>query len=996
MGFTIAVHIPGGVRIAVLGGLLEAVDDRDHSVRPCADVDVLQLDPAVQPAVDVDLAEPAADIDRAIRRGTDDAPVQVHQAAAGGIDVIDHDAAVGHVVMGADLARPGIGPEQVFRDPDQSAAGLVLFGQPLLQLRRVVDVQRPVGAGAGADPAVDVDVPRFDEDLLAAERAVAGIPGHVRVGIVVRNRAVHVAVAQEWNQWHGGAYALVILVTGGECAERSTQAAVLGVVLAPVGAVQAAAEQHQAVAGTVAVAVVQGGPVVDLVVQIEQRIRIELRVGNHHDREVGIGNPAVSQASEQAMAQREAPVRHRVGAAEPVGIAVGEGNHAVGRMHVLLRRIDRPKLADGAMVAAQFNAAGNVVDVLHGHQHRRAGIVAPGVVEFHRRHAAGRRLGDLDIAGAAGSANEVDVAARVVRDLDRAHQQVAVALVDHLDAGVALGVHRAAAGNAGAVQEHIAARCKHRREHPGAAVFAIVDHVRQRLQRHAAVGGGVAAAQAVEEVSGVEAAQPERIDRQPGQLLQVAGAVDPDLQLVVAAGHHVAIDDDGPGGVTVGIAAALGHRDEAELVAAADAVRRQVQCGFRRADGHVAGAEHLAVLAQHQVAVAGHIHVRSRAGYRDQTAHVAFGVGDHADPAVHQSVAVAAGQDIGVAQRFQLGRVANHDAVPVVDIDIAARTADRGQPPGVHQRRGCQHALGIGAQVEIAEAAEQRVAPDLDRIVEVGFDRARHYRHIDRAAGAEISLVAGIGAGCGDHADIAVAVQRPGQAGEQLRLLADIGTAAAGQAGAHIRCAAVDDTAAGGRSGARPERVEDVQRADIDSAAAVQLGAIADAGMHPGIGGVVCHRAAAADHRRVARVGIGLVEAFMAGADPDAVGQQVGVFADRRRHIGLRIGAGPGRISGHQATAAANGLGGIAGDTLGLDQQAAGRLRILQTVVIRRVIAQRCPGHGIGRCIHHDRARGGQTADRNAGGLRRLAGGVAGDDVDVTVRQPHVVADPGD
>ena len=120
VGFAAPVHIPGGIGVAVMGGL-ETVDDRDHPFRPRADVDVLQLDLTVQSAVDADLAEPAADVDGTMRRGADNAPVQMHQAAAGSVDVINQNAAVGHVVVGSDLARAGIGTEPVRRDSDQSA-----------------------------------------------------------------------------------------------------------------------------------------------------------------------------------------------------------------------------------------------------------------------------------------------------------------------------------------------------------------------------------------------------------------------------------------------------------------------------------------------------------------------------------------------------------------------------------------------------------------------------------------------------------------------------------------------------------------------------------------------------------------------------------------------------------------------------------------------------------------------------------------------------------
>ena len=327
------------------------------------------------------------------------------------------------------------------------------------------------------------------------------------------------------------------------------------------------------------------------------------------------------------------------------------------------------------------------MDVLHGHQQGRPAVVPSRIVDLHRRHAAGWRLSDIDVACAAGGTHEVDVSARVVRNFDRAHQQMKVALVDHLDARVAPGLHRSAAGNTGAVQEHVAASRVQRRKHQSATPVVFPYHVRQRLQGHASFGRWISTTQAIEEVPDAEIAERDHSGGKPRVRLPLTFMVDHDFQLVVAAGHHVAVDDHLTGSLSIGVAAALGHRDKAKLVSPPDAIRRQVQRGFGRPDGHVAGTEHLAAFCQSHIAMAGHINTRRCAGHSNQAPHVAFSIGSNGNPAVRQPVAVAAGQNVGIAQRLQRCRLTHLNGVRVVHINAAARTAHRGQAPGVHQRR---------------------------------------------------------------------------------------------------------------------------------------------------------------------------------------------------------------------------------------------------------------------------------------------------------------------
>ena len=304
--------------------------------------------------------------------------------------------------------------------------------------------------------------------------------------------------------------------------------------------------------------------------------------------------------------------------------------------------------------------------------------------------------------------------------------------------------------------------------------------------------------------------------------------------------------------------------------------------------------------------------------------------------------------------------------------------------------------MGVGSQIEVTEAAQHGITADLDCIVEYGIDRTAHHSHINRATGAEVGLIPGVGRGCGNHVDVTVAVKGTFQTGTQFRSVANTGAAAPHQAGAHVCGTATDDAAARRRSRAGSSVVEDVQSADINAAAASQPRAVSHSSMHLGVGAVVGNRAAATDHRGVARIGVGLVAALMAGNDSDAIGQQVGLLADRCRYAGLGVGAGAGHIAGYQASTSSHCLGDVAVQAVRLHQQATGRpCALILAVVILRPIAQRCPGLGIRRCIHHDGTRCGQATDGDAGRLRGLAGGIAGNDVDISLWQADVVTNPG-
>ncbi len=181
---------PGFSGRLALGPGVEPVHEGDQTQATLPGVDVLHRQRMAGGVVHGDRAESAVDMDAAIA-GADDLAVEIGRATTTGVDVVQHDLAVGRIVGGPDelavgrrgnhrqqgrlLEGDGVEIPQFFGDADRY--GPMLLVHPGLQC--IGGFQRPRGRRADINRTVDIDVLGGDRELPCRDAAA----GRGKVGL---------------------------------------------------------------------------------------------------------------------------------------------------------------------------------------------------------------------------------------------------------------------------------------------------------------------------------------------------------------------------------------------------------------------------------------------------------------------------------------------------------------------------------------------------------------------------------------------------------------------------------------------------------------------------------------------------------------------------------------------------------------------------------------------------------------------------------------------
>ncbi|MNU81797.1 hypothetical protein D3C71_714680 [compost metagenome] len=610
--FTGLLHVPDGIGRAA-GTALQAIDDLHHAVLAGCHIHTAQLHVAVHVHTNLYPAEAAGNVDLALVGGADDAAIQRHLAAAGGVDVIHDEALAGRVVLHSDHARSNAyGVEHVGRDVIDARPAFSLL-QPITRERVVDDLQRPVDTGTGLDRAVDVDELGADVYFTRADRTV--VIGDGRIVSVVGRAAARPHIGNRRDLYAG---AIVI-------GERRVVgvARLLGATIRLPYMRQAGTVDDDGRATVVAATRLLEQDVVELP-RVAGATTV-LHVGDQPGQGIGIAVGPAQQVFQvvrpQAFGRRHALVAGRV--VEHEG-AVGRHGVEAGGVH---RATD-----DGALLGLVTHIGADAVD--HAHLQDRGAVALVVIAKDVDVRLVARTIRGNPVDAIADGARHQHIAAGVVGDIDVAEGQVIGGVVGDIHRWRAMRFHRTGAADidVGALQINV-----------GTGGIDIVDQqdIVTATDRLARIESAIQRLELVDAQAGVTNAQVGAA---------VEGVADGDLHIVLGTRHHLAVDQHVADDRTFGRRVRHGDRDEAQLIAGRPSAGLMGEIVSPCAHVDVARA------GQRGTGTERGAHLRIAVGYRldhrhrHQATHIAFGRSVHQQVAFQQRGAVLAGRQVGILQ----------------------------------------------------------------------------------------------------------------------------------------------------------------------------------------------------------------------------------------------------------------------------------------------------------------------------------------------------------
>ncbi len=330
-------------------------------------------------------------------------------------------------------------------------------------------------------------------------------------------------------------------------------------------------------------------------------------------------------------------------------------------------------------------------------------------------------------AGKAGlRAGEVHLATGVIRNGDLAGHQVEVAGVGDVDGWRRPGRHLAAAGDAAAIEEHVATSdlqvIKHHDpvrilQPPPQAI--VTGDFAQVAQRHAAVAH-------TSDASAGQAAICIRTERQVAEV---------DVHIIRGTGQRRTVDHHATGPCSAGVGVIHGDWNEAKLIAGGTAAGAACNLGTVGADVHIAQCLHLRAGGQRRLVRYIGVYPRLGNWHRNQTTYIAFGHGVEHQCAFFQRRACTACGKEGALAGADLGTRTDADILPHVCIDARAGVTYCRQAPGIDDRIVVQVAVHIRANTYVVCGTDDGVVADGAVVREVGIHLGRHGRSTDQTTG---------------------------------------------------------------------------------------------------------------------------------------------------------------------------------------------------------------------------------------------------------------------